>query len=102
MSIGRVLALSVRIVRQFLRDPRTLALLFLAPLLVMTLLNFVLNSSSNSVTLGLVPPDGPVGDALVSRLHTQLDSNSSIKLKTVARDSVECAPMGPERTERAG
>lgn len=89
MSIGRVLALSVRIVRQFLRDPRSLALLFLAPLLVMTLLNFVLNSSSNSVTLGLVPPDGPLGDALVSRLHTQFDSNSSIKLKRVARDAVD-------------
>ncbi|MGZ3598821.1 MAG: ABC transporter permease [Ktedonobacterales bacterium] len=89
MSIGRVLALSVRIVRQFLRDPRTLALLFLAPLLVMTLLNFVLNSSSNSVTLGLVPPDGPVGNALVSRLHTQFESNSSIKLKTVARNAVD-------------
>lgn len=89
MSIGRVLALSVRIVRQFLRDPRTLALLFLAPLLVMTILNFVLNSSSNGVTLGLVPPDGPVGDALVSRLHTQLDSTSNITLKTVARNEVD-------------
>lgn len=89
MSIGRVLALSVRIVRQFLRDRRTLALLFLAPLLVMTILNFVLNSSSNSITLGLVPPDGPAGDILVSRLHTQLDSNSSITLKTVERDAVD-------------
>lgn len=89
MSIGRVLALSVRIVRQFLRDPRTLALLFIAPLLVMTILNFVLNSSSNGITLGLVPPDGPVGGALVSRLQSQLDSNSSITLKTVARDAVD-------------
>lgn len=89
MSIGRVLALSIRIVRQFLRDPRTLALLFLAPLLVMTILNFVLNSSNNSITLGLVPPDGPVGDALVSRLHSQLDSNSSITLITVARNAVD-------------
>lgn len=89
MSIRRVLALSVRIVRQFIHDRRTLALLFLAPLLVMTLLNFVLNSSSNSITLGLVPPDGPMGDVLVSQLHTQLNSNSSITLKTVTRDAVD-------------
>lgn len=89
MSTRRVLALSIRIVRQFIRDPRTLALLFLAPLLVMTILNFVLNSSSNGVTLGIVPPDGAAGDALVSRLHTQLDANSSITLKTVGRDAVD-------------
>ena len=38
MSFIRVMALAGRIIRQFVRDRRTLALLFLAPLLVMTIL----------------------------------------------------------------
>ncbi len=62
MSFLRIGALALRIVRQFLRDPRTLALVFLAPILVMTLLNLVLNNQSSAVTLAVVLPtaSGPV------------------------------------------
>jgi ABC-2 type transport system permease protein len=56
MSLMRIGALALRIVRQFLRDPRTLALIFLAPILVMTLLNFVLNSQTSAATLAVVLP----------------------------------------------
>ena len=89
MSIRRVLALAGRIVRQFTRDRRTLALLFLAPLLVMTLLNFVMNSSSSGLTLGIVPPDGPQGAALVSLVRAQLSGQGGVTVKTVARDAVD-------------
>ncbi len=58
MSLSRISALALRIVRQFLRDPRTLALVFLAPILVMTLLNFVLNNQSPAATLAVVLPSG--------------------------------------------
>ena len=68
MSIIRVMSLAGRIVRQFVRDRRTLALLFLAPLLVMTLLQIVLNSSDSSVTLAIVPPSGPLGATIVSNI----------------------------------
>ena len=34
----RIRALAIRIIRQFVRDKRTLALLFLAPLLILTLM----------------------------------------------------------------
>jgi ABC-2 type transport system permease protein len=56
MSLLRISALMLRIVRQFLRDPRTLALVFLVPILVMTLLNLVLNNQSSAVTLAVVLP----------------------------------------------
>ncbi len=56
MSFLRIGALTLRIVRQFLRDPRTLALVFLAPILVMTLLNLVLNNQSSAVSLAVVLP----------------------------------------------
>ncbi len=65
-SPRRVLDVAGRIVRQFLRDRRSLALLFLAPLFVMTILNLVLNSSSSDVTLGVV-----VDDALYSQIHAR-------------------------------
>jgi ABC-2 type transport system permease protein len=85
MSPRRVLALSARIVRQFARDRRTLALIFLAPLLIMTLLNFVLNNTSSAVTLGVVPPAGPTGDTLLTRLKTQLGGQNNLAIITVER-----------------
>ncbi len=56
MSFLRIGALTLRIVRQFLRDPRTLALVFLAPILVMTLLNLVLNNQTSTMALAVVLP----------------------------------------------
>lgn len=89
MSLQRVLAISMRILRQFLRDRRSLALLFVAPLLVMTLLNFVLTTSTSGVTLGIVAPDGPAGAAIIEQSQAQLASASSVSVIAVARDAVD-------------
>jgi ABC-2 type transport system permease protein len=91
MSIRRVLALSIRIVRQFARDRRTLGLLFGAPLLVMTLLNFVLNNSTASLTLGIVPPDGPAGQGVTGQIQELLGPQTGLTIKTIARDDVDAA-----------
>ena len=56
MSINRIWALALRIVRQFVRDPRTMALLFLVPLFVMGLLTYLIQSPSSSLTLGVAFP----------------------------------------------
>lgn len=47
----RIGALVLRIIQQMRRDKRTLALLFLAPLLVLTLMYFIFNSNQPEVTL---------------------------------------------------
>ena len=91
MAIRRVSALALRIVRQFAHDRRTLGLVFVVPLLVMTILNFVLNSSTSGLTLGIVPPDGPVGDALVSQIKAELAGQGSLTVHTVARSEVDAA-----------
>jgi ABC-2 type transport system permease protein len=54
----RTRALAIRIIRQFLRDKRTLALLFLAPLLVLTLMHFVFNGQQVKPDIGVtgIPP----------------------------------------------
>ncbi len=70
MSFLRIGALTLRIVRQFLRDPRTLALVFLVPILVMTLLNLVLNNQSSAVTLAVVLPTG--SDQATARFNQNL------------------------------
>ncbi|RUS47167.1 ABC transporter permease [Cohnella sp. AR92] len=50
----RARALALRIIRQFARDRRTLALLFLAPLLVLTLMYFVFNGQEVKPDIGTV------------------------------------------------
>ncbi|WP_408894177.1 ABC transporter permease [Paenibacillus taichungensis] len=49
----RILALIKRILLQILRDKRTLALLFVAPLLVLTLMNLVFNGNTINPVLGV-------------------------------------------------
>lgn len=53
----RILALIKRICQQMLRDKRTLALLFVAPLLILTLMYFLFNGSSIEPKLGIVGID---------------------------------------------
>ena len=91
MAIRRVSALALRIVRQFAHDRRTLGLVFVVPLFVMTILNFVLNSSTSGLTLGVVPPDGPVGEALMSQIQAELAGQGSLTVRTVARNDVDAA-----------
>jgi ABC-2 type transport system permease protein len=88
-SIRRTFALALRIVRQFVRDKRTMALLFLAPLLVMTILNFVLNNSGASVTLAIVPPPGAQGVTLASDIRHALDGASGVATTVIAADQVD-------------
>jgi ABC-2 type transport system permease protein len=73
MNVRRVSAVFVRIVAQFRRDPRTLALLFMAPLAIIALLGWVLSSSqATTVRLAVVNDSNQqlAGAAVASRLET--------------------------------
>lgn len=50
----RVWAILLRILRQFRRDKRTLALMFIAPIFVLTLMNIVFNGSQYEPRLGTI------------------------------------------------
>jgi ABC-2 type transport system permease protein len=50
----RITALVIRILRQIVRDKRTMALLIFAPMLVLTMLHFVFNGDEYSPNIGLV------------------------------------------------
>ncbi|MEH7012938.1 ABC transporter permease [Neobacillus niacini] len=60
----RILALVKRIFHQMLRDKRALALMMVAPLLVLTLLNYLLSGNTVDPRLGVIKAD----DNLVERL----------------------------------
>jgi ABC-2 type transport system permease protein len=82
----RVLAITRRILQQFRRDRRTLALLFVAPLLILGLLYFMLRGGAGSPpALGVVDEDsGPLGAAVARQLEasplvqtSELDRNTA-------------------------
>ncbi|MDQ8733513.1 ABC transporter permease [Paenibacillus sp. LHD-38] len=50
----RIRALTIRIIKQFLRDKRTLALLFLAPLLILSLMKLVFDGQAVAPVIGTV------------------------------------------------
>ncbi len=68
MFLRRIGALAGRIIGQFRHDRRTLALVFIVPLVIMTILNFVLASSESNLKLAIVPPAEPFGTQLVSQI----------------------------------
>lgn len=79
----RILALIKRIIQQLLRDKRTLALLFVAPLLILSLMYVLFNSEAGEPKLGVVLHDSTLIDVL---------SDADIKVtqyeKTVAIEEV--------------
>jgi ABC-2 type transport system permease protein len=63
----RITALVKRIVLQLVRDKRTLALLFVAPLLILTLMHFLFTSNEVPSTLGVIGASNEV----IERLEEQ-------------------------------
>ena len=62
MSLRRTLAITKRILLQFRHDRRTLALLFVAPVVILALLGYLLRGGGGHTTMGVVNLDsGPLG-----------------------------------------
>jgi ABC-2 type transport system permease protein len=59
----RIAALIKRICRQMLRDKRTLALLFVAPLIILSLMYLLFNGQAAPPKLGLLNVAGPISEA---------------------------------------
>ncbi len=85
MSFARIMALASRIIRQVLRDKRTLALIFIVPILIMTLLYFVLTSTSSVHTLAIVRPTGIGSDSTDTLIRGLLPGKD--KLNTIYIDA---------------
>src|SRR5712692_7393922 len=89
MNVARIVALASRIIRQVLRDRRTLALIFIAPLLVMTLLYVVLTNTSRCRTLPPVRPCGQGRGRTVALIDTMLPGKDKLKTINIRTDQVD-------------
>lgn len=89
MSLSRINALAVRIIRQILRDKRTLALILVVPVLIMSLLYLVLSSTSNPHTLAIVFPGGPGSWQVNSLFVKLLPSQDKLHIIGINADQVD-------------
>src|SRR5574342_747354 len=84
----RISALVIRIVRQFLRDKRTLAMMLVAPMLILTMLHLVFNGENYVPKVGLVN----VPDAVIEKLDLkdvkmkEYDSEKAAKADALDRE----------------
>ena len=80
MSFNRILAITGRIISQFRRDHRTLGLIFVVPIVVMTIFGYVFRAQEGDIIRVAVvnqdsPPDG--GQSLSSPIIDSLKANTA-------------------------
>ena len=89
MSFARILSLAQRIMRQIIRDRRTLALIFVIPIILMTLLFLVLSNTTTVYTLALVRPEGVGSDRINTLIDQALPGSDKLKTRSIAADQVD-------------
>ena len=71
MSGHRVLAITRRLLEGFRRDRRTVALLFVAPVVILALLGYLIRGSSSAPSVGIANEDtGPLGASVAESLQS--------------------------------
>ena len=95
MSALRVAAVVRRIIAQFRRDPRSLALLFAAPLAIIALLGWVLSSSGAATARVAIVSESsqPASAAVVSRLTAALQGQPTVVVNTDVHDAATARQM---------
>ncbi|MHB8613510.1 MAG: ABC transporter permease [Candidatus Dormibacteraceae bacterium] len=74
MSGKRVAAITKRLLQQFRRDRRTLALLFVAPIVILALLGYLMRGSASAPAVGIANEDlGPLGATVAAALAGSSD-----------------------------
>ncbi len=89
MSFTRIMALATRIIRQVLRDRRSLALVFAVPIIVMTLLSLVLSNNSQVHTLALVRPTGTGSDRVNTLIDNLLPGKDKLNVISINADQID-------------
>lgn len=92
----RARALALRIMQQFVRDKRTLALIFLAPLLVLTLMYFVFNGKTVEPDIGVVGMQPLIVERLESAGANAVVYDSRDEGMSALRDGQLDAVLGVE------
>ena len=78
MSGKRVAAITKRLLQQFRRDRRTLALLFVAPIVILGLLGYLIRGSASAPAVGIANDDqGPLGATVAAALAKSSEISTS-------------------------
>ncbi len=88
MNIARMHTIARRVIIQFRRDRRTLGLVFVAPIVIITLLAYLMRSTSGNIELALVNEDGgPAGQTVSAALK----SSDTLHIQEMPRGEAERA-----------
>ena len=88
MNFSRIAALANRIIRQVVRDKRTLALIFVVPIVIMTLLYLVLTNTSSVHTLAIVQPTGTGSDRINTLITNLLPGKDKLNIIYINNNQV--------------
>jgi ABC-2 type transport system permease protein len=88
MNFSRITALASRIIRQVFRDKRTLVLIFIVPVVIMTLLYLVLTNTSSVHTLAIVPPAGTGSDRINTLVTNLLPGKDKLNVMYINANQV--------------
>ncbi len=86
MNLRRIGALALRIALQFRRDHRTLAMIVIAPIAVLSLLAYLINLTASPMKLGLAVEDS---SPAAQRLVQELRGSPFFSVQDVAANEVE-------------
>ena len=95
MNAGRIFTIAVRVIRQVLRDRRTVALLILGPILVLTLGAVLFRADPVKTPLGVVNEDtgmsSPLGGSinLGDRIREELISGDMLDISELSLEEVD-------------
>jgi ABC-2 type transport system permease protein len=94
MNLRRTLAISRRIAEQFRRDERTLALLFVAPIVILALLGWVIRDQAPPPgTVAIVNQAGPLAQPGIDRLATALTEAGLIYESSITDEAAARAAL---------
>ncbi len=88
MNFSRITALSSRIIRQVFRDRRTLVLIFIVPVVIMTLLYLVLTNTSSAHTLAIVSPSGARSERINTLITNLLPGKDKLNVVYINANQV--------------
>jgi len=88
MNFARIAALASRIIRQVFRDRRTLVLIFIVPVVIMTLLYLVLTNTSSVHTLAIVSPSGTGSDRINTLITNLLPGKDKVNVTYINANQV--------------
>jgi ABC-2 type transport system permease protein len=98
MTFHRVFTLARRVITQILHDRRTLGLIFLVPIIVLTLAGVLLKSNPENIALGVVNEDegveapAPLGHvSLAGLILDEVKNSETFAVTELAREEVDAA-----------